>query len=89
MKKVSHFLSDNPRYNRYKKPLEAAKVCEATRELGKGRFGVISFSRGLLSLSVSSPAQMMELQAQSDGLINEINQKLRENIVERVRFKIV
>lgn len=88
MKKIHQILSDNPRYNRYKKPLEAANICDVARAEGKGRFGVISYSRGTICLSVNSPAEAANLQAQSDELISKINQKLGEQIVKRVRFKI-
>lgn len=88
MKKVRQILSDNPRYNRYKKPLEAANICDVARAEGKGRFGVISYSRGTICLSVNSPAEAANLQAESQKIIDELNQKLGQEIVKRVRFKI-
>lgn len=89
MKKISDFLRYNPRYKRYQKPLEAARICEAARALADGRFGVISFRGGLLSLSVGSSAQAANLSAESEKIINELNKKIGQNIVERLRFKVV
>jgi len=88
MKKISHFISHNPRYTRYKKPLEAAQVCQAARVVGEGRFGVISYRQGLLSLSVESPSQAANLSAESVKIISSINQKLGSKVVERLRFKV-
>lgn len=88
MKNIHDLLSHNPRYSRYKKPLEAANVCDTARSVAEGRFGVISFRDGLLTLSVSSSAQAANLHAESFEIIAEINQKLGEEKVERVRFKI-
>ncbi|MFA6493124.1 MAG: DciA family protein [Patescibacteria group bacterium] len=88
MKKVSDYFRDNPRYSRYKKPLEAANVCDTVRLLAHGRFEVVSFRSGLLTLSVSSSAAAANLSFESTQLISEINEKLGENKVEKVRFKI-
>lgn len=89
MKKISDFISGNSRYSRLKKPLKAAKICECARTLARGRFEVVSFREGLLTVSVSSSAEAANLQAESESFINELNQKLEEKAVERVRFKIV
>lgn len=89
LKKINKIMGDNPRFKRFQKPLEAANVCQAARALGKGRFEVISFRGGLLTLAVSSGAQASNLQAESETLISEINEKLGKKMVERVRFRVV
>ncbi|MCL5407185.1 MAG: DUF721 domain-containing protein [Patescibacteria group bacterium] len=88
MKNISDYFSGDPRYNRYKKPLEAANICDTTRALAKGRFEVISYRAGLLTLSVSSPAQAANLNLESEKIINEINKKLGQNKIERLKFKL-
>ncbi len=88
MKKLSDYFSGDPRYSRLKKPLEAANVCDTTRSVAEGRFEVISFRDGLLTLSVSSPAQAANLSLESVKIISEVNEKLGEEKVERVRFKV-
>lgn len=88
MKKVSDILSHNPKYKQYQKPLRAARVCDAARTLGKGRFEVVSFALGVLCLGVVSPAESMQLQSESSKIISQINQKLGKESVKRIRFKI-
>lgn len=88
MKKISQFISGNPRYNRFKKPLEAANVCDSARALANGRFTIVSFRTGLLTLSVSSPAEMQNLQSDSEEIISEVNKKLGRKLVEKIRYKI-
>ena len=88
MKKISKFFSDNPRYRRYKKPLEAAEVCDRAREVSRGQYTIISFNHGLLTIACASSAQAANLQAESQGIMAKINQKIGENKVERIRFKI-
>lgn len=87
-KRINNILTRNPRYARLQKPLEAAKVCDIARKLANRRFGVISFKNGLLTLAVNSSAQAGNLQAESQEIIEEINQKIGERRVERIRFKI-
>ena len=88
MKKISKFLSENPRYKRYQKPLEAAEICDRAREIAEGKYNIISFKNGLLTVSVNSSAQAGNLQAESADIIAKINQKIGENKVKRIRFKI-
>ena len=49
---------------------------------------MISFRNGLLTLAVQSSFQAANLQAENESFISELNQKLGEKAVERVRFKI-
>jgi len=85
MDRIDKFLKRNPRYNKLSRPLQAAKVCEAARLLGKD---AIAFKDGLLTLGVGSSAQAANLQAESQRIIEEINQKLGVELVERIRFRI-
>jgi len=88
MKKIAKFFSDNPRYRRYKKPLEAAEICDRARELSQGQYDVVSFNRGLLTLGCSSSAQAANLQAEATRIIEDINQKIGREAVKRIRLKI-
>ena len=81
-------MRHNPKYKAYQKPLEAAKICEVARDYSNGRFEVISFRAGLLTIGVSSSSEAANLQAESQKIIDEINSKLGENSVKRIRFKI-
>lgn len=88
MKRISKFFSDNPRYRRYKKPLEAAEVCDTARQVSEDEYSIISFNKGLLTISCSSSAEASNLQSESQEIIKKINQKIGEEKVKRVRFKI-
>lgn len=89
MDNIKKFLSHNPKYNRYKKPLEAANVCDSARSVAEGRYDVISFRAGLLTLSVTSAAAAANLSLDSEKLKKEINTKIGEEMVKKLRFKIV
>lgn len=89
MKKINKLLTENPRYRRLQKPLEAAKICDAARELSSGQWSPISFSKGLLTLGVDSSSRAATLQSEKAIIIEKINQKIGERVVEKVRFKIV
>ncbi|OGD57082.1 hypothetical protein A2V71_02270 [Candidatus Berkelbacteria bacterium RBG_13_40_8] len=88
MKKIDHFLRHNPKYSRLQKPLEAARICDAARKEARGRFEVVSFKQGLLTVGVSDSSQAANLQAESQMIINEINEKVGERAVKNIRFKI-
>ena len=88
MYNIKKFLKSNPKYKRLQKPLQAAKICAAARSQAHSRFEVVSFRGGLLTLAVGSSSEAANLQAESQKIIDEINQKLGENSVRNIRFKI-
>ena len=88
MQKIDKFISHNSKYAALQKPLEAAGVCEKARAVAEGRFTVISFKQGLLTVGITSPAQAMNLQAESESIIENINRELGREAVTKLRYKI-
>ena len=88
MDKISKSLSDTAKYQRLSRPLTAAKVCDTARELANDRFEVVSFKDGLLTVGVENSSAAANLQMENDKIIKEINQKLDQELVKRLRFKI-
>lgn len=64
----------------------SAEICFLAEEWGKGRFQAISFSRGILKLSVESSSAASELSMEQDKLISYLNGKQGKNIVKSVRI---
>jgi len=81
-------LLHNSKYKRLAKPLEAAAVCNASRELAGSRFQVLSFRGGLLTVGVKNSGEAANLQMELDQLKTEINQKLGGSQVQKIRIKI-
>lgn len=65
---------------------EGAEVCFWAEKWGKSRCRPISFSNGVLKLSVTSSSEASELQMESEKLIEFVNQKLGKKIVQRIRI---
>ena len=61
-------------------------VCFWASEWSTGRFEPISFSRGILNVSVQSSAAASELHIIEDDLISFLNEKASRKIVRRVRI---
>lgn len=88
MDKVNNILKHHSKYSALRKPLEAAGVCETARVVADGRFSIISFKNGLLTVGITSSAQAMNLQAESPVIIKNINDKIGRKAVEKIRYKI-
>ena len=88
MDHINKHFRQIPRYARLQKPLEAANVCDTVRSLANGRFGVISFKAGLLTLSVPSSSAANNLQMETYQIQKELNLKLGKEIVSKIRIKI-
>lgn len=68
--------------------MTAARVCEAARVVARGRFHVISFRDGLLTVGCQNSGEAANLQMESSQLIEEINDKIGETLVQKIRFKM-
>jgi hypothetical protein len=88
MKKIDHDFRHNPRYLKLSKPLEAANVCDIARLLSRGRFEVVSFKQGLLTISVSNSSEAANLQMENQKLIDEINTKIGRMAIQDIRLRI-
>ena len=64
----------------------SAEICFWAGKWGKARFVPISFSRGVLKVSVDSPIVSSELQIQEEDLVNFINGKMERELVKKVRI---
>lgn len=89
MDKIDKFLDRSPKYKSLQKPLEAARVCDAARALANGRFAIVSFKNGLLTVGVANSMEAAEIQSESQKIVKTINEKLGQELVKRLRFKIV
>jgi len=64
----------------------SAQICFYATKWGNGRFEPVSFSRGTLKVSVKSCSAASELQMQEDNLIEFVNEKMKRDIVKRIRI---
>ena len=64
----------------------SSQICFYANEWGKDRFDAISYSRGVLKLSVRDSIDAGEVQMESEGIISYVNSKMGREIVKRVRI---
>ena len=64
----------------------SAEICFLAEKAAKGRFQAISFSRGVLKVSAASSAAAQEINMDEERIIDEINHKLGNEAVKRVRI---
>jgi predicted nucleic acid-binding Zn ribbon protein len=86
--KINKIIGRGGKYNKLRKPLEAAEVCGVSRGLSQGRFEVISFKNGLLTVGVANSSEAANLQMESQKIIELINKKCGKKAILNIRFKI-
>jgi len=64
----------------------SSQLCYFADEWSKGRFKSISFSRGILKVSVRSSAASQEISMEEEKLVEFLNKKIGREIVKRVRI---
>ena len=64
----------------------SSQICFYANEWGKDRFDAISYSRGVLKLSVRDSIDAGEVQMESEGIISYVNSKMGRDIVKRIRI---
>ena len=64
----------------------SAEICFLAEEWGKGHFGAISYSKGILKLSVVGSSAASELSMKEEELISYLNEKLGREHVKQIRI---
>jgi len=88
MEDIKNIIGRQSKLKRLHKPLEAAYICKIADSLADDCYDAVSFKNGLLTVGVSSNLAAANLQVESSKIIERINQKVGENRVQRIRFKI-
>lgn len=65
---------------------QSAWVVLKANELNQGQYQVVSFKEGVLTIKTKTQSQASHLLLESQKIINEINQALKEPLVKRIRF---
>jgi len=65
---------------------QAAQICFYAEKWGSGRLSAISFSKGVLKVSVNSSPAASELEMSKHDLIESVNKKLGKELVKQVRI---
>jgi len=65
---------------------ESAQICFLVEKWSDSRCQPISFSKGVLKVSVTSSSEASELQMEAEKLIDFLNKKMGKNIVRRLRI---
>jgi predicted nucleic acid-binding Zn ribbon protein len=82
-------LGGEGRYKRFQKPMQAARVCEAGNTCVSPRGRAVTFKDGLLTVELSSGASAANMQMESAGILECINKKLGQDLVKKLKYKIV
>jgi hypothetical protein len=64
----------------------SSQICFYAQEYGKGSFKVISYSRGVLKLSVADSIDAGEVQMMSEEIVDHVNGKIGRKMVKRIRI---
>lgn len=86
---INKLLKSNSKFAKLAGPLRAAQVCDMARAAAHDRFAVVSFREGLLTLGAPNSSAANNLRLASPNIIEEINEKLGKEWVEKIRIKLV
>lgn len=65
---------------------ESAMICFWAKEWANTRFDPISFSRGILKVSVRSASAASELQMREEELLEYLNKRVGKKLIKRLRI---
>ncbi len=86
MEKIDKILSQSFTNKGIKKTLQSAHICFLAEEWGNHRFRAISFSKGILKVSVKSSPAASDLQMRESEIIEYVNTKIGKQLVKSVRI---
>jgi len=85
---VSKLLEKKIKKRESPNPFLSSAVCWHALKTGKDLFKPISFKDGVLLVSVSDSSSASAVQLSQAQIIEEINQKLGQGIVKKIRIKV-
>ncbi len=85
---ISDILARSLKRKGLDKAAFGAMVCAAADKVSEGKFESISFKDGALKIRVSSEPQAHLLRLREKFYIHKINEKLKKDLVKRLRFEI-
>ncbi|MFA5926712.1 MAG: DciA family protein [Patescibacteria group bacterium] len=86
MKKIGEFIFSSMAKKGLIKETVGAQICFYAESWGKYPFRSVSFSRGILKVSVTSSSAAQELQMKEEEIIEYLNKKIGRKIVKGVRI---
>lgn len=86
MDKLNKFLNNSLAKKGLLGQARSAQICFYAGEWGKLPISPISFSRGVLKVSVTSPTLAGELKMQEEDLLGFINRKMGGKLVKELRI---
>lgn len=89
MEKLDKILRESLTKKGLSRATSGAMVCFYADEWGNGLFQAISFSGGILKVSVCSSPASSELQIKENELIDYLNQKLGRSSVRQVKIVLI
>jgi hypothetical protein len=86
MKKLGDFLLPALARKGLGKEARSALICFLANKYADGRFSAISFSRGVLRVSVTSSAAAQMVQMEEEKIIAHLNGEMKRECVKSVRI---
>ncbi len=86
MKKLGDFMMTALNRKGLGKETKSALICFLADKYADGRFKSISFSRGVLKVSVSSSAAAQMVQMDEENIITHLNREMKKETVKSIRI---
>lgn len=87
--KINNLVSNRMNKHGFREQAEAARICFEADKLYSHLFNVISFRDGVLTVSVKNNIEAQQIQMQSKKIIDSLNKKLENDIIKRIKFRVL
>lgn len=71
------------------KRLQATEIVRVANKVAAGRFKAVSFKNGILNVNIEDPSDRYLIASKIDALIGEINDQLGQQLISRIKFRLV
>lgn len=87
MKKLGDFLMTALNRKGLGKETKSALICFLADKYADGRFRSVSFSRGVLKVSVTSSSAAQMVQTEEEKIIAYLNREMKKEVVKSLRIQ--
>lgn len=86
--KVDEIIDRRAKYYGLHDQIEAARICFEAKRLYTIQLEPISFKNGILTVSVKKSTEAQELQFKEKEVIKKLNQKIGQEVVKHLKFRL-
>lgn len=86
--KIDHLVKKQLNKVNLGRTAQSAYICRVAEDVLEGKYKIISYLQGVLTIAVKNNYQAMQIQAEKTAILKKINLKLGQQKITAIKFRL-